>query len=196
MRRCGYRGVDVVVDYFHPAAFKSLAYPDPPPPKCHGQRSELRRFQDGKISEAVVWDCAPAERHLIPDRLVSWALTAHLPSGSTVASPSPSVSGRGPSSGGCSGALDGVLLQRQPGSAASSSSSGQLLDPSAGVASFRLMEAALGDIAGYFLLPPVSHDVPTLLLTSIAMRPPPFQFLPCHLPPFYCRQAWEAAEGH
>lgn len=33
-----------------------------------GDRSELRRFQDGAICEAVVWDCGPADRHLIPDR--------------------------------------------------------------------------------------------------------------------------------
>jgi hypothetical protein len=33
-----------------------------------GDRSELRRFQDGSICEAVVWECGPAERHLIPDR--------------------------------------------------------------------------------------------------------------------------------
>lgn len=33
-----------------------------------GNKSELRRFQDGKISEAVVWDASPADRHTIPDK--------------------------------------------------------------------------------------------------------------------------------
>lgn len=34
-----------------------------------GERAELRRFQDGKISEALVWEPAggPAARHTIPD---------------------------------------------------------------------------------------------------------------------------------
>ncbi|GAB4820593.1 hypothetical protein N2152v2_007639 [Parachlorella kessleri] len=50
-----------------------------------GDRSELRRFQDGAICEAVVWECGPAERHLIPDRVVRYALQRHLPAGTTVA---------------------------------------------------------------------------------------------------------------
>lgn len=33
-----------------------------------GAVSELRQFQDGKISEAVVWASSPAERHTIPDK--------------------------------------------------------------------------------------------------------------------------------
>lgn len=32
-----------------------------------GERAELRRFQDGSIREAVAWQCAPGERHRIPD---------------------------------------------------------------------------------------------------------------------------------
>ena len=111
-------------------------------------RSELRRFQDGKISEAVVWDCPPAQRHTVPDRMVSWALVSHLPPGSSVASPSRGASaaiGGGPAAGGCAGALDAAFSQRQPGAASLSGGDGaELLDPSVGVASFRLMEAALG----------------------------------------------------
>ena len=33
-----------------------------------GARAELRRFPDGTISEAVVWDTDHARRHTIPDR--------------------------------------------------------------------------------------------------------------------------------
>ncbi len=33
-----------------------------------GDASELRRFQDGKISEAVVWHAPQGGRHAIPDR--------------------------------------------------------------------------------------------------------------------------------
>lgn len=120
-----------------------------------GDRSELRRFQDGKISEAVVWDCAAAERHRIPDRVVEHALRMHLPPGSSVTS--------------CSGALDAALLQRPPGSGPAatttpSSSGGRsgggakrqrdrsdgfsvddgMMDANAGVTAFRMMEAALG----------------------------------------------------
>ena len=119
-----------------------------------GDRSELRRFQDGKISEAVVWDCAAAERHRIPDRVVEHALRVHLPPGSSVAS--------------CSGALDSALLQRPPGSGPSlaapgggssgktgggakrqrdrsDGSSEDMMDANAGVTAFRMMEAALGE---------------------------------------------------
>jgi hypothetical protein len=34
-----------------------------------GDKAELRRFQDGNIAEAVVWECGPAERHSVVDRL-------------------------------------------------------------------------------------------------------------------------------
>lgn len=51
-----------------------------------GDKAELRRFQDGRIAEAVVWEeGGPAERHLIPDRIVSYILQRHLPAGSSVA---------------------------------------------------------------------------------------------------------------
>jgi U3 small nucleolar RNA-associated protein 22 len=33
-----------------------------------GERAELRRFADGQICEAVVWEVGPAERHLVLDR--------------------------------------------------------------------------------------------------------------------------------
>ncbi|GAX78374.1 hypothetical protein CEUSTIGMA_g5816.t1 [Chlamydomonas eustigma] len=92
-----------------------------------GAKSELRRFQDGKISEAVVWDCAPVDRHKIPDRIVQYAAGAHLPPGSSVAC--------------CSGHLDRVLTQRPPGSG--SYGSEPCLDPNTGISAFRMMEAAV-----------------------------------------------------
>ena len=33
-----------------------------------GEKAELRRFQDGNIAEAVVWDVGPAERHTVVDK--------------------------------------------------------------------------------------------------------------------------------
>ena len=33
-----------------------------------GEKAELRRFQDGNITEAVVWEVGPAERHTVVDR--------------------------------------------------------------------------------------------------------------------------------
>ncbi|MEW5301334.1 MAG: hypothetical protein WDW38_009543 [Sanguina aurantia] len=53
-----------------------------------GSVSELRQFQDGKISEAVVWASSPAERHTIPDKIVQYTLGRHLPKGCTVTSSS------------------------------------------------------------------------------------------------------------
>ncbi|KAL4426966.1 hypothetical protein ABPG77_009527 [Micractinium sp. CCAP 211/92] len=51
-----------------------------------GAKAELRRFQDGAITEAVVWEeGGPAGRHLIVDSIVSYALQRHLPKGCTVA---------------------------------------------------------------------------------------------------------------
>lgn len=35
--------------------------------KLWGNKSELRRFQDGKITETLVWECAPANQHTVPD---------------------------------------------------------------------------------------------------------------------------------
>ncbi|DBB01879.1 TPA: hypothetical protein ACH3X1_000480 [Trebouxia sp. C0004] len=49
-----------------------------------GDKAELRRFQDGNIAEAVVWECGPAERHSVVDRIVTYALGRHLPAGSAV----------------------------------------------------------------------------------------------------------------
>ncbi len=43
-------------------------------------------LQDGKIAEAVVWDVPTGERHLILDQLISFALSRHLPAGSSVRS--------------------------------------------------------------------------------------------------------------
>jgi U3 small nucleolar RNA-associated protein 22 len=60
-----------------------------------GEKSELRRFQDGKICEAVVWETTPSQRHLIVDDIVQYALQRHLPSGTRVSR--------------CSGLLDEAL---------------------------------------------------------------------------------------
>lgn len=43
-----------------------------------GDASELRRFQDGKISEAVVWHAPQGGRHAIPDRQVSVCLLSEI----------------------------------------------------------------------------------------------------------------------
>lgn len=42
-----------------------------------GDKSELHRFQDGKISETVVWEAGPAERHTVPDMCVAGAHCQH-----------------------------------------------------------------------------------------------------------------------
>jgi U3 small nucleolar RNA-associated protein 22 len=98
-----------------------------------GAKSELRRFVDGTICEAVVWDASPADRHTVPDAAVSTALTLHGPPGTSVA--------------GCSGALDSLLLQGAPGGPPLEQPAGGgrpegALDANASVTSFRLMEAA------------------------------------------------------
>lgn len=50
-----------------------------------GAKSDLRRFPDGRISEAVVWDDVPiGERHVLPDELLTYALRRHLPVGTHV----------------------------------------------------------------------------------------------------------------
>lgn len=33
-----------------------------------GEKAELRRFQDGNIAEAVVWEVGLAERHTVVDK--------------------------------------------------------------------------------------------------------------------------------
>ncbi len=44
-----------------------------------GNKSELRRFKDGSITESVVWNVArPEERALIPGQVVSWILQRHF----------------------------------------------------------------------------------------------------------------------
>lgn len=43
-----------------------------------GEKSELRRFQDGKISEAVVWEAAPSSRHAIVDDIVAYIVRRHV----------------------------------------------------------------------------------------------------------------------
>ncbi len=47
----------------------------------HGKHA---RLQDGRISEAVVWDVPAGERHLVPDQLLAFALRRHLPVGAQV----------------------------------------------------------------------------------------------------------------
>ncbi|CAM9481846.1 unnamed protein product [Lampetra planeri] len=43
-----------------------------------GERSELRRFQDGSICEAVLWSCdSVAERRLIPEQIIKHLLHTH-----------------------------------------------------------------------------------------------------------------------
>ena len=46
-----------------------------------GPAAELRRFQDGKISEAVVWGVRPGTRHTIPDQIAAYAINRHKPGG-------------------------------------------------------------------------------------------------------------------
>ncbi|CAM6124508.1 unnamed protein product [Calypogeia fissa] len=43
-----------------------------------GERSELRRFKDGKISETAVWEIEPWKRHLIISQIVHHILGRHL----------------------------------------------------------------------------------------------------------------------
>ncbi|KAK9832639.1 hypothetical protein WJX81_006336 [Elliptochloris bilobata] len=62
-----------------------------------GDRAELRRFQDGAIAEAVVWEAGPASRHLIVDELLACALGRHLLCATVT---------------GTAGLLDGVLAQQ------------------------------------------------------------------------------------
>eukprot|EP00899_Mesostigma_viride_P014212 jgi/Mesvir1/22792/Mv14179-RA.2 len=43
-----------------------------------GPRAELRRFKDGTIAEAAVWECPPASRHLIVENICKHVLSRHL----------------------------------------------------------------------------------------------------------------------
>ncbi|KAG2441964.1 hypothetical protein HYH02_009758 [Chlamydomonas schloesseri] len=50
-----------------------------------GERSELRRWADGKITETAVWELPQAQRHTIPDIIMRHVATRHLPVGAAVA---------------------------------------------------------------------------------------------------------------
>eukprot|EP00887_Chlorella_sp_A99_P002636 scaffold6.g2636.t1 len=80
-----------------------------------GDKAELRRFQDGSICEAVVWEAGPAERHRIPDQAVAHVLGRHFPAGAVVAAHA--------------GALDAALRRRHS-------------TPDSDAAAVRLCEAA------------------------------------------------------
>lgn len=43
-----------------------------------GPRSETRRFKDGAIVNAVVWECAPSARHTVLVQSARWLLQRHL----------------------------------------------------------------------------------------------------------------------
>lgn len=43
-----------------------------------GERSELRRFKDGKICETAVWETEPWKRHLIISQVINHILCRHL----------------------------------------------------------------------------------------------------------------------
>lgn len=66
-----------------------------------GEKAELRRFLDGKIAEAAVWECGPAHRHLIADQSVKFILDRHMPEGTRVI--------------GLAGCLDGALEHKRAG---------------------------------------------------------------------------------
>ncbi|KAG2440710.1 hypothetical protein HXX76_003567 [Chlamydomonas incerta] len=50
-----------------------------------GERSELRRWADGKITETAVWEVPQAQRHTIPDIILRHVAGRHLPDGASVA---------------------------------------------------------------------------------------------------------------
>jgi U3 small nucleolar RNA-associated protein 22 len=43
-----------------------------------GEKAELRRFQDGKIAESVVWDVSPAEVHGIVANIIRYVIHRHV----------------------------------------------------------------------------------------------------------------------
>ncbi|GJP77229.1 hypothetical protein CLOP_g7661 [Closterium sp. NIES-67] len=43
-----------------------------------GPKAELRRWKDGTVTEAVAWEGTQSLRHLIPSRLIAFALQRHL----------------------------------------------------------------------------------------------------------------------
>ncbi len=66
------RVIDIGPSPDQPAASQSFR-------QLWGEKAELRRFQDGSITESVVWDLArPEEAALIPSRIVAWLLGRHL----------------------------------------------------------------------------------------------------------------------
>uniref|UniRef100_A0A6P4ACI0 nucleolar protein 6 isoform X1 n=1 Tax=Ziziphus jujuba TaxID=326968 RepID=A0A6P4ACI0_ZIZJJ len=46
--------------------------------KFWGDKAELRRFKDGKITESTVWKCEQWEKHLILRRIAEYVLLRHL----------------------------------------------------------------------------------------------------------------------
>ncbi|GLI63249.1 hypothetical protein VaNZ11_006146 [Volvox africanus] len=81
-----------------------------------GRRAELRRWQDGMITETAVWEVAPHLRHIIPDIIVRHVVERHLPAESDVA--------------GAAGCLDWALCSRA-------------LPPGADLSAMRAAEAAV-----------------------------------------------------
>ncbi|KAG2496823.1 hypothetical protein HYH03_005229 [Edaphochlamys debaryana] len=123
-----------------------------------GDRAELRRWADGKITETAVWDntVGPWERHLIPDRILSHLASRHMPAGTAVAS--------------ASGCLDWALTARNrpPGSDLSSSRAveaaaeklGKQLRALEGLALKVIAVQPLSSVArGTAPLPPVPHPL-------------------------------------
>ncbi|KAF5838727.1 Nrap protein [Dunaliella salina] len=101
-----------------------------------GEASELRRFQDGKISEAVVWPAAQGARHTIPDRVLEFAFARHRPA-------------NGPGTIlGCSSVLDAALRAHDPYSSSMGPGMGVQLSEAedtdnVAITSARLIDAAL-----------------------------------------------------
>lgn len=84
------------------------------------------RFQDGKISEAVVWEGVPfGQRHKIPDLAVSHILLRHLPPGTVITSSAAALDALlyAGLAGSSASALDNVELSQVNTAAISSSSS-------------------------------------------------------------------------
>lgn len=91
----------VTICFFHPDSLNAAT--------CSSGSEQLKAFslpadcltnalipQDGRILEAVAWQLSPAERHLIPDHVLQYALTRHL-------------GGDGVRVRGCAGLLDRAL---------------------------------------------------------------------------------------
>lgn len=63
-----------------------------------GEKAELRRFQDGKIAESVVWNVSPAESHGIVASIVKYVIHRHVSQSAKVIE--------------ISTVLDGVLIRK------------------------------------------------------------------------------------